>query len=377
MKLFARPKNLCEAMAPIITLNHLVGLRAFEYPRGQRRPIFSLIYLLFLYCLYYVGSTYLLDEYYANLRLLKLENVLYNIFEMIIIYLVFVKLLLGWWYTKKFEACYRTIFEIDETLQQLGSTINYAKMYFMIIGVMIVWSICNFSICTVVFFITLVQSNVYSTIGTTVSYFYVLSVDTIIVLEFCILVRCLRMRFELINKLLHESLSVLSAKKIKLGFFEVKDYVKIMNVERQKCLFPTKILSRCEQKQLQVKPRNRSQRHNSVMTESQKHMYLLQVTKQVHLELCKVSKNVCFLFGIQTACEIGIMILFFTVYFYNFYVRYIVQQHEVTNNVTQQTAVTIILSIINILKIISLCRLCKTAANEAIYFSYYYFNRGI
>lgn len=104
MKLFARPKSITETVAPVIILNRLMGLRACEYPRGQRRPILSLIYLLFLYCLYYGGAMYLQDKYYSNLNLLKLENILYGILEIIVVYLVFVKLLLGWWYTKVSEC---------------------------------------------------------------------------------------------------------------------------------------------------------------------------------------------------------------------------------------------------------------------------------
>lgn len=98
-------------------------------------------------------------------------------------------------FVQKFEACYRKIFEIDETLQQLGSMINYDKIYFIIIGAMIVWYISNVSTCIVVFFIMWVQTDVYRTIGTTVSYLYALSVNSIIILEFYILVKYVKIGF--------------------------------------------------------------------------------------------------------------------------------------------------------------------------------------
>ncbi|XP_029159921.1 uncharacterized protein LOC114931933 [Nylanderia fulva] len=363
MKLFARPKNLAETMAPVITLNRLMGLHAFEYPRGQPRPMLSLIYLLFLYCLYYSGSMYLEDNYYSNVNLLKLEHLLYKPLETIVIYLIFVKLLLGWWYTKKFETCCRKIFEIDETLRQLGSAINYDKIYFIIIGVMIVWFVVHLSVCIMVFIEVRMQTDVYITIGTTVVYFYELAVNFIIIFEFNIFVRCLQMKFELINKLLHESLSALSTKKLKLGFFEMKDYAKIMNIERQICSIPMKILPYCRQKQLRREFRNRSQRHNFVMTEGQKHMYLLQIIKQVHLELCKVLKTICIIFGIQIACELGITIIFLTVSLYNLYIRYIGQQ-IMTYNLMQRTVIIILISVLDILKITFLSRVCKDAADE-------------
>jgi len=100
MKFFARPKCLTEAIASLVTLNRLLGLRVFEYPRGQPRFLLSLIYLLFLYCLYYSGSWYLEEEYYLIVKLLKLEYFLYKVLHYIIVALVIVKLLLGWWYTK-------------------------------------------------------------------------------------------------------------------------------------------------------------------------------------------------------------------------------------------------------------------------------------
>jgi len=104
MKFFARPKNLTEAIAPVVTLGRLIGLRIFEYPRGQPKPILSLIYLLFLYCLYYSGTWYLQEEYYLIVKLLKLEYFLYKFMNYIIVALIIVKLLLGWWYTKVSEC---------------------------------------------------------------------------------------------------------------------------------------------------------------------------------------------------------------------------------------------------------------------------------
>lgn len=110
------------------------------------------------------------------------------------------------------------------------------------------------------------------------------------------------MRFDLINQLLHKH-SVLSRKIVKLGIFEMQDFTKIINVEQQ-CLFPMKMLPKwCQsgkkmqsgrnisvlekqnsvqsphfQKQFQ-ELRNRSQKHNSIMTECQERKYLLQIIK--------------------------------------------------------------------------------------------------
>ncbi|KAL6444066.1 hypothetical protein ACFW04_001783 [Cataglyphis niger] len=393
MKLFARPKCLTEAIAPVIILNTLMGLRVFKC-RGQPRPILSLIYLLFIYCLYYSGSLYWTEEYYMDVRLLKLEYFFHKILNNIIIYLTLVKLLLGWWYTKKFDDCYKHIFEIDETLRQLGLTVNYDRIYFITIGVMITWFIFNFCTCIVVFIVLRLHSNLYTTIGALVIYSYGLAVNSINILDFYIFVKYLQMRFEFINQLLHEH-SMLSTKKIKLGFFEMQDYTKIMDDE-QRCSFPMNMLSQwCRQmqskknifiskkqksqiqsrftnqdfpshfqKQFQEKLRNRSQQQNSLLTECQKRKYLLQIIKQVHLQLCKVAKTVCCILGVQTAFEIAVIIMFLTGSLYNIYIRYIVREHKITNSLLQQTAVTIILDSLHLLKIIFLSRVCKHAADK-------------
>ncbi|XP_072754040.1 uncharacterized protein [Anoplolepis gracilipes] len=393
MKLFVRPKCLAEAISPVITLNRIIGLRVFEYPRGQSRPILSLIYLLILYCLFYMGSSYLEQEYYIYIRLLKLEYFLYKILTYINIYFVFIKLVLGWWYTK-FDACYKKIVEIDETLRQLGWTVNYNSIYFIIIGTIIAWLILNLFTSIIVFNVMRMFSNPYKIIGTIMAYSYSLTVSGMVSFEFYIFVKCLQMRYDSINQLLREHSPVLLAKEMKLGFFEMQDCAKIMDTEQRRFL-PIKTLSNkwCQlvqskknisvaekrnsvksqflshfpshlQKQFQGELRNRSQKHNSVITVCQKRKYLLQTLKQVHLELCKVSKTICMIFGVQTACEIGVIIMFITGSLYNLYTRYVTQQHRLTESVFQQTAVTIMLSVFYILKIIFLSRICKHAADK-------------
>ncbi|XP_025266006.1 uncharacterized protein LOC109609835 [Camponotus floridanus] len=394
MKFFERPKCLTEAIAPVITLDRLMGLRVFEYPRGQPRPLLSLIYLLLLYCLYYSGSWYLGEEYYLIVKLMKLEYFLYKVLNYITVAMIIVKLLLGWWYTKRLKTCYNKIIEIDETLRQLGSTINYDRIYFIIIGVLIIWFTIGFSLGIVIFIAMRTHTNVYKTVGAIVTYGYGMTVNSIIIFEFYIFVKCLQMRFDLVNQLLHKH-SALSTKVMKLGTFEIQDFAEIINVEQQ-CLLPTKILSKWCQKRLSGKKmqsaknisvlekpnlvksyfpphfqkqfdrefRNRSQKHNSVMTKCQERKYLLQIIKQVHLELCKISKTICIIFGVQTACEIGMITIFFTGTLYIFSMRYIIRQHKITDNLLQQTSTMMIMCIINILKIIFLSRVCKHAANK-------------
>ncbi|XP_029159933.1 uncharacterized protein LOC114931941 [Nylanderia fulva] len=125
-----------------------------------------------------------------------------------------------------------------------------------------------------------------------------------------------------------------------------------------------KILSYCQQKHLRKELRNQTQRHNFVMTKNQKHMYLLQIIKQVHLELCKISKTICIIFGVQIAFEIGITIIFLTASLYALYIRYIEQQQTITSTSMQQTVIIILSRVVDILKITFLSRVCEGAADE-------------
>ncbi|XP_025266061.1 uncharacterized protein LOC112638459 isoform X2 [Camponotus floridanus] len=100
------------------------------------------------------------------------------------------------------------------------------------------------------------------------------------------------------------------------------------------------------------------------MTECHERKYLLQIIRQVHLELCKVSKTICTIFGIQIASEIGMIIMILTRALYNLYNRYIIQHKVNTDNLLKQTVVTITLSIFYILKIAYLSRICKHAADK-------------
>ncbi|KYN28759.1 hypothetical protein ALC57_01722 [Trachymyrmex cornetzi] len=322
MKLFTRPKCFSEAIALMTSLNCLLGLRAFEYPRGYSRPILSLIYLFFICGAYSCSSLYLERKYNSNIELMKLEYILYEVLTYITIVSVILKMLLGWWHTKKFKVCYKKIFEIDETLRQLGLSVNYNGIYFVTNGIIIIWII------------------------------------------------------------------------IKLGIFELEDYAKIMNVEQKKHIFSknmmfqlhrrkqsrtnvfvseenknrlvsqigTEFLPPQFKKQLQSKHQNRSRRHSATMAKCQERKHLLQIIKQVHLELCKITKMVCTILGVQIAWEIGEIIVILTGSLYYFYIRYITQQYKA---LLEQTILILAFSFMSILKTIYLGCVCKNATNEA------------
>jgi len=92
-------------------------------------------------------------------------------------------------YVQRLQACCNKIIEIDETLRQLGSTINYDRIYFIIIGVLIAWFTIIFSISIVVFIAMRTHTNVYKTVGAIVTYGYGMIVSSIIIFQFYIFVK--------------------------------------------------------------------------------------------------------------------------------------------------------------------------------------------
>lgn len=113
-------------------------------------------------------------------------------------------------FVQRFNACYKKIFEIDETLRQLGLTVNYDRIYFMTIGVLITWFTVNFSTCIVVFIIMREHTNVYKTIGAMVAYSYALAVNAIIIFEFYIFVKYVNLLSKQLKTLFYSNIYSLS-----------------------------------------------------------------------------------------------------------------------------------------------------------------------
>ncbi|KYN42855.1 hypothetical protein ALC56_02658 [Trachymyrmex septentrionalis] len=335
MKLFARPKCFSEALRLVTILSCLLGFRAFEYPRDHPRPILGFIYLLFMYGIFYNGSFRLLEKFYANnVKLLRMEYVLYHLLIYIIIVSVIFKMFLGWWHTKKFKVCLKKIFEIDKTLRQLGLSVNYDRLYFVTIGIITVWITTAFSISIVLFVQLQMRTNIFTSIYIILVHIYGFTIIGINTFEFCIFVKYLEIKFKLVNQLLCESLTNLSTKEIKLDVFELKDYAKTMNTKKRKHIFSMKMIFRRRRKM-----------------------------QQIHLELCKISKIVCTVFGVQIAWEIGEIIMILIVSLYNLYVRFIIQQYKVKSWVNQ-TTFALAMCFMCILKAVPLSCICKYAAVE-------------
>ncbi|XP_014483035.1 PREDICTED: uncharacterized protein LOC106748725 [Dinoponera quadriceps] len=354
MKIFAPPKHLSGAVAPLMTLNYLMGLRIVMYPRGKLRTMSSLIYLLLLLGIFCTSlpAQYSFTE---KVKLLKLEFVLHRFILYLGAFVVMCKMVLGYFYTKAVNACYRKIAQIDETLERLGSIINYGEVYLLSIGAVITWFLC------------------------------------------------IQTRFKLVNELLSEGATMSTTERMKLGFcdlFAAEDYTKITNSKQCQNIISIKLFNLNRQLQSRIRTsksgeRNcvKSQTWPRLLSQIQKHFdmklqgvsrnqfrdlivvqrliiiekcrkrtYLLQTIRQVHLELCRILKTLCISFGIQITLDIGISIIFITGLLY---ILYIQQRQRTTGHILLDQAFTIItLIIVHVLKIVLINFVCKHATNE-------------
>ncbi|KAL0114921.1 hypothetical protein PUN28_010455 [Cardiocondyla obscurior] len=388
MKIFTRPNSFYEALTSVHYFNYVLGLRVFEYPRGHPRPLLSLIYFLIIYVIFYSGVLNV-ERYYNTIKIFKLDSVIYVVVPNIYFTSPILKMILGWWFSKNIAVCHKKIFKIDKTLRQLGLTANYDKIYFMTLGFITTWFIVYIFICISNILYIVPRIGILQTIHVLFVSIIPLSIGYVNSYEFYAFSRLLHIKFKLINHLLRETIKNLSVKETKLSTFELKDYTKLMDFEQQKNILSMKIISEWHQsiysasnfvirnqspvdsqieiyipfqikKELQNKFRNRFHENIST-TKRENHVHILQITKQVHLELCKISRIICSAFGVQIFWEIGMDIMFSIQTLYTLYNQYI---QELLKVAIEHSLVALTLCIFNIFVMFLLSCTCKNAAEE-------------
>ncbi|XP_014483049.1 PREDICTED: uncharacterized protein LOC106748733 [Dinoponera quadriceps] len=400
MKLFKAPKCLSDAVAPLVILNYLAGLRIFEYPRGKLRVAPSLIYLLLLLGIF-VKSEYAEYNFYRQIKLLKLEYFLFEFTIFVNTFVIMYEMALGYFYTKTINACYRKAAQIDETLRQLGSVFNYSEVYLLTIGVVIVWFTCI--LFTAIWMAQDMRTDLPTMIWIIVTQIYIINITFSLIFEFSIFVRYLQTRFKLINELLSECAAISTTPGKKLDLFATNDYAKIIGDKQHQNVLPMKTLLQLNRLQSRVRTsvsgeRNivRSQTRSCLRSQVQNHLQMepqgqssnqfrdsnsaqrsvttvecrrrthsLQTIRQVHLELCKVLRMLCTSFGVQISSEIGTSIMFIVGFLYNLYILWFQRRQGATGlSMLDEASVAITFTILETLKIILINHVCKYATNE-------------
>ena len=90
-----QPKNIQEALFPIVMLNWFAGLTYLEYPLGKPRPLITLIHIfstftVYLYAMYNDPFSYICD---AN----ELRKAIFKYFKYINLSIAICSIIHGWY----------------------------------------------------------------------------------------------------------------------------------------------------------------------------------------------------------------------------------------------------------------------------------------
>ncbi|KAI4479166.1 hypothetical protein M0804_011305 [Polistes exclamans] len=215
---------------------------------------------------------------------------------------------MGLYQSESLKLCEKKIHEIDVTLRALGSSSSFDKIYKRIIISLTIPVLFIF-----LFFATIILKMVLETNSFykspllylfAIQYIYAFMIEYLLVYEFFVVVRCVQLEFKRANDLLSD-VNILPINSIASELIE-----RSFHVDSNKLFDLSSSLH---------KMHSRLQVASHKLNRSRK---LLRTIRQVHLELCKLSKCFSMIFGIQISLEMVMCILCNTYSLYNFYSSY-------------------------------------------------------
>ncbi|KAI4489520.1 hypothetical protein M0802_011055 [Mischocyttarus mexicanus] len=230
---------------------------------------------------------------------------------------IFVLIIMGLYQSKLFletndiqsvKLCARKLHEIDKTLRALGSSSSFNLIYKRTkCGLsLILFLVLVLFAAAIVEMIVMDQPYykspfIYCCI---IEYLYNFMIEFLLVTEFLTIVRCVKSEFQRANDLLSD-VNILPITSISSELLKRSIFVNSNNSLNHTLTLRTTQL----ELQLASNKINRSRQ-------------LLRTIRQVHLELCRISKCFSMMYGIQISLEMVMCILSTTYYLYNFYVSY-------------------------------------------------------
>ncbi|XP_014612279.1 PREDICTED: putative gustatory receptor 28b [Polistes canadensis] len=274
-------------------------------PRNHSRRILSLIYSISLLAFNY-GIWRYLSQNSKHSGVFKFdETVDYLIYytNFIVLFTIAMK---GLQQTESLKLCVKKMHEIDKTLETLGSSLSFNKIYKKTMMELLLF----LSFVTFLFVITGIQLvSLYTTYIlllpvvylNIIHYGYTFMVEFLLVFEFCTMVRCIKSEFQRANDLLSD-VNILPMTSIASELIE-----RSFLVDSNK-LFDLSSSFHKMHSRLQVASHklNRSKK-------------LLRTIRQVHLELYRISKSFGNMYGIQMSLEIAVCIICNTHLLYHLY----------------------------------------------------------
>ncbi|XP_025266011.1 uncharacterized protein LOC112638450 [Camponotus floridanus] len=272
----------------------LMGLGVYPIKQSELKirwiVYFSMIYSLIIwfihaYFFFYILNFFTLKVIYPTF--INMIVIAINIFSL------FISIIMNFYYQKRFEVCLIKFAAIDDTLEELGTPKIYRKMHMLSKRVIIVWIVHSLVIN---FFDMLYWLNRKETAfwGLFLSHIlnYCLHINTFLDLLFIFFLWYIGTRFEKVN-----------------------EYVRCLLVEEKHEL-------RCTWKKSII-----AIRQNTLCIDNCKQ--ILWTTMQLHLELCRLTREINHIFGTQMTLEMASYLLFLTVLCYYLYIILMQEQKEI------------------------------------------------
>ncbi|XP_014487987.1 PREDICTED: uncharacterized protein LOC106751579 [Dinoponera quadriceps] len=323
MKLFAAPKYLSDAVAPLVTLNYLLGLRIFEYPRGKLHTVPSLIYLLFLFGILCV-SIHVNYKLVKKSDLLKLQHALHASLMCAYASVVTNEMILGYIYTKIFII--NTNFIV---LSEFSIFVRYLQTRFKLINELL---------------------YKYAAVSTTKG----IKLDLFATEDYTKITDSQQRQDIPSIKIFHLNRQLQT--RIRISVSEKCNFVR----SRTRCRLTPQL-----QKQFQMELQGQSRNQFRDSNLNQKLVIIMECRRRTHLvQTIRILKMLSTSFGIQVISEIGVAIIMITLLLYNLYILVQQQQRATGYGQLKKALVAIMFATINIFKIVYINRICKQTTNE-------------
>ncbi|NP_001177461.1 gustatory receptor 48 [Nasonia vitripennis] len=285
-------ENVTRTLTPVLWLSRFSGLTVFEMPAGTPWPKFSAAYALFLCSAYgtmiWFGETFIVKETTS----VPLVIFIYALVKYVNAFLAAVSFAVGLLHYKKTMKFTKRLKHVDETLKVFGIEPEYAASRKENIRIVLIWIVATVfqiigdaAICFVIYdpaYIAILKFFIFHIPFQSMS---------LLELTFAMKISTVRSRFEKLNALFQ---NVLENPVLPMHFKHVNKYHNILR-----------------------------RQHSEEGDRNRKNLELLLMTsRQLHLELCAITREINEVYGKQLAMSIAAKFIYVTGYGYVFYLYY-------------------------------------------------------
>ncbi|OXU27130.1 hypothetical protein TSAR_012996 [Trichomalopsis sarcophagae] len=288
--------NIADSFRPFVWINGLMGFGMIEMPYGRPWPKLSIFYGLLRAIVFSILSWYVFKNIASNTRISALMFLIYKIIIAASVGAVVISSIMGLINHEKSKKLYKKIKLVDETLKMFGVESEYASDLRRNRNIIINY----YRAIIVLFIIKLGSSYIFSRKAfctrniLNVLYFNIpSSINPLVDINYTSKIRVLEKRFERLNALIH---NVTTSPSKMMHIDDFKKYEMILNNRGVISVIPNYCF----------KNRNNIE-------------HLLKVSRQLHLDLCNIARNMNNLIYTQMSAQLSAIFVHLTASTYCFY----------------------------------------------------------